>query len=340
MSSGIALSALACSGNHDRLAKTETTVTVGSGGSGGTVPTVGGGKVGGFGGSGPIEPPGPTKLTLVNGIVDDAAARFCFVPHPGGATNEQPWPGIEGLAFAKGSAIDLAALIPSRGDVEIHVFAGILSGTDKSCAELISAPPMFVRHQSLGIVPASAFDEEKSLLMVAAGCLGGKGYTDELETLVCGLQYTEDTPTAYLSAGFMSRLGGPNAVPLQFVHSSLGMGDDVAAYFQQGTASAPTLAMVSDWSFGSIGPFPPYSALSSSDIGAPSLAAVQIYSSAGGTTPIYESTLEQIFANSSLSESELADGVGLSFIAVGASPAASSGPWWNPITITVVKSDP
>ena len=94
----------------------------GMGGAGATATT----SVGEGGAGGIVEPPGPTRLTVVNGIVDAEAARFCFVPFPDGTSPGAPWPGPEGLGYARAARPDLATVIPAGTDVEVIAVAGAL----------------------------------------------------------------------------------------------------------------------------------------------------------------------------------------------------------------------
>lgn len=331
---------VACADDHDRLAKTaSSTSTTGVGGAGGAVATGGSSKVGGFGGGGPVEPDGPTKLTVVNGIVDDVAVRFCFVPYPDGATDEVLWPASEaGLAFAQAATIDLSGdVLPKLTDFELVIVAGDLGETaGMDCAEIIDAPPMFARVASLGVVPTAVIDEQKSLVLVPSGCLGGKSYTHDLEQLACGSAYTPDDPTATLLAGFLSRLDSPTAFAMQFMHASPGMGETQVTV-KPGENKA-SVAMASDWTIGAIAPFPPSLVLDDVDLASLQTATVEI--SAGGSMPIHITTFAQAFANGGLADDYLANGRGAAFIAVGANPQTGAGPWWHTMTVTAVASDP
>src|SRR5690606_28138043 len=116
-------------------------------------------------------------------------------------------------------------LLPEQSDVEVVVLAGDLAATGgESCIDLLTAPPAGVIAMSLGVLGEGVFLEEKSILLVPHGCLGGPGHEDEqLEELVCGAGYGVGRPTASLAAGFLSRIKSTDKLALQFVQASRGL---------------------------------------------------------------------------------------------------------------------
>jgi len=337
-------SSLGCSGNHDRLAKTDSTTTTaaGGGGAGGAAGGAGGATSSSSGTGGVIEPSGPTRLTVVNGIVDHDATRHCFLPYPDGSgSSALPWPGVEGLPYARGAVVDLASnVVPGEGDVEVVVFGGTLSLTGgESCVDLVASPPQGVESRSLGVLPATTFDEEKSLLLVTTGCLGGPGHSDgELQETVCGLGYSEQTPTASLIGGFMSRLGPDDKLPLQFVHASQTLGDAVMR-LRPGVEGGVAQYLVTQWSYGAIAPFPPYADYATADLIDLNLVELHLYLS-GEPEPLSVVPWPQAFAGSALTLDDVTDGRGLVFVAVGPSPTIAPGAWWNGFGYAVLPADP
>jgi len=336
---------LGCSGNHDRLAKTDSTTTTaaGGGGAGGAMGGAGGGTTSSSGTGGIIEPALPTKLTVVNGIVDHDATRHCFLPYPDASGSAAlPWPGVEGLPYSRGATIDpIAAVVPEEGDVELVVLGGALAPTGgETCVDLVAAPPQGVEVRSLGVLPAATFDEQKSLLLVTTGCLGGPGHTDEaLQESVCGFGYSEQTPTASLLGGFMSRLSeGGTQLPLQFVHASLGLADAVMR-LRPGIEGAVAPYLVTQWSYGAIAPFPPSLEYATAELVDLSLVELHVYLS-GEPEPISVVPWPAAFANSVLSLDDVTDGSGLVFVAVGPDPTVAEGSWWNGFSYAVLPADP
>ena len=330
----------ACGGDHSRLAKGDGGsggASSGSGGSGGETTS----QSGGTGGSGGfVEPPGPTKLTVVNGVVDQDAVRICFLPYPDAAgSGALPWPGVQGLPFARGAAPDLQIDLPEQGDVELVVMAGTLSATGgKGCLELITTVPSGVELQSVGVLPASALAEDKSLLLVLGGCLGGAGHSHEQEEVACGPGYSELTPNVSVLAGFMSRIVDADAVALQFAQGSLAL-PPLRLRVKPGDAGAQPALAVDSWTPGAIAPFPPLTSLTKLGLQIVDQAELLLYDTSS-SEPIHRATWQSALANSALSSADVSDGRGLVFISVGASWNLGAGPWWHGYTYTVVPADP
>ena len=220
----LAVDALGCSRDHGFLASTSSsgssgggsaTTSAASAGNGGGGAGAGGNNVGG-------EPPGPSRVTVLDAIVDEDAVRLCFVPYPDGDPTAEPWPGAAGLAYGDARTLDSASgVIPKSTDVLAIVIGGDLSQTaGKTCDEIVAeagtgsggaggaggatpGPPFIA--VSLGVLPASAFAAKRSLLLATAGCLGGAGHDDPNAALVCGNGYASTTPTARLAALALSR---------------------------------------------------------------------------------------------------------------------------------------
>jgi len=337
------LHSLGCGGDHSRLEKTETTTTNsgGAGGAGGSAGGTGGATSTSSGTGGVIEPPLPTKLSLVNGIVDHDATRHCFLPYPDSTgSGALPWPGVEGLPYARGASIDPIATVVPGGDVELFVVGGALAQTGgEACVDLVASPPQGVEVRSLGVLSAGVFDEQKSLLLVTTGCLGGPGHADQdLQEMVCGLGYSEQTPNASLVAGFMSRLTEADKLPMQFVHASQALGDAIMR-LRPGVDGAIAQYIVPQWSHGAIAPFPPYLALAKADLFDLATTQLEVYLPIE-PDPISAVPWSEAFAGSLLPIGEVSDGTGLVFVAVGPSPSVAAGSWWNGFSYAVLAADP
>ena len=287
-----------------------------------------------------MEPPGPTTLTVVNGVVDRDAVRFCFDAYPDPQPGSLPWPGVEGLPYARGTAVvELETLLPADDDVEVIVISGDLPATGGlSCDALATSPPVGVDVFGVGVLPASVFDEEKSLLLVAAGCHGGPGHTHEQEESVCGAGYTETRPNPTIVAGFMSRLGDFDKVAMQFAHASAGL-QSAAVKVRPGDVASVSQMATPSWSFGAIAPFPPFDAYSRGMLLDVAQARIELLPS-NGPDPFETVSFTEAFGNSNLTLDDVQDGVGITFVGVGAAPAMGTGSWWNAFTFAVVDSDP
>ena len=342
-----------CAGNHSSLAKTPGGAgpggSEGGGGHGadgatGGAPTTTGSGAAGAGGSVP-EPVGPNMLTLANGIVDWDEIRLCVVPYPAGG-DSLPWPTNDGLDFARARAVDpLSTVVPADSDVEIHVLAGDLAQSyGQSCSDLLTAPapaddaaaPLL--HASLGVVPSSVFSSNRSLLLVAYGCVGGPGHTDAVQDQICGATYAPGTPSVALAAGAMSRITEPSHVSLQFADASAAI-MQAQLRMHAGEEAAPAFLVTQYWSLGAILPYPPWTQFSRQELGVVDQAGIQIFTSSPAM-PAAEITLAQTFANSELGAGDIVDGAGYVLIAVGASPGLPDGPWWHAFTMTMVRADP
>lgn len=285
-------------------------------------------------------PSGPTELTVVDGINDYDAVRFCFLP------GDAPWPAAAtGLPFAQGQAVDLATEIPAGADVVPWVIAGDLTQTaGKTCAQILAlaapgdggAAPIVA--SALGVIPQSVLASGKSLLLVASGCLGGPGHDDPNAKLGCGQAYSAASPDPGAVLGAMSRITSPGRVGLQVAHASASLPtSDVRVLPSKMMATdsliAPSLP------FGGIGPVPPFAGLPLGDYGA--LDGVMIETALpGSSSPTSSTPLGEVFAKSAVSEAAFVDGAGLVLVAVGGYPGQPAGPFWHKLTFALVKADP
>ena len=102
----------------------------------------GGASSTGTGTGGTSEPPGPTRVTVVNGVNDYDAIRVCFLPYPAGDPAAKPWPTTaSGLLFAHAAVLDLAVDIPASTDVQPTIFAGDLSAIAGKTTAIFMARP-------------------------------------------------------------------------------------------------------------------------------------------------------------------------------------------------------
>ena len=336
-----------CSGNHSHLGNDDPTPGPPAGGAGGGSTSAAGGASSGAGGAGGVDagPPGPTKLTIVNGVTDYDAIRICFVPYPGRGGG-LPWPAAAtGLAFAGARVIDpIDQVIPEGVDVRAFVLAGDLAQTDgKSCTEILAAAGgegATLQVAPLAVLPASVFTSHKSVLFVPTGCLGGPGHAESggAEVLGCGRGYTATTPTSGLVALGMSREKNPSAVALQVVHASAAM-PVVDVGISPGTAAAVERRLASSLTPGAIGPQPPFMDLTSAALGVLGEVVLKTYAP-GTSSPTSAVLLEAAFANGGLNHADVVDGAAMVLVAVGGSPGLPAGPFWHAHTYVMVRADP
>lgn len=313
----------------------------GPGGAGGGSSGSSSGGAGGQGGSEiPIEPSGPPKLTLVNGINDYEAIRACFVPYPDGGDPDPIPAEATGLAFAAPLVIpDGNPAIAKDKDLLLHVIAGDLAKTaQKGCAELVNSPPAGVLVAPIAVIPASAFTAERSLLVVPNGCLGGDGHTDPLEQQACGQGYSIDTPTTNLVAAGMSRLLTQHTLSLQAAHASPAM-PMVDIRILSGIMGTMPYLVAPSLTPGQVGPFPPFQKLSRVSLGPIMSAQIGTFSP-NQTTASSALSLSDALARGGIDPADFADGKGFTLVAVGAAPGVAKGAFWHPLTWVVVRADP
>ncbi|XXX77812.1 hypothetical protein WMF30_03430 [Sorangium sp. So ce134] len=340
-----ALGAPGCTQDHDILGRDPPGASSTSGAGGGPGSTGSGATTTGAGGGDVVEPPGPTRLAVVNGVADHDAVRFCFLAYPDGAgAGVAPWPdAVAGLAFARSGAIEpLGVAIPEGASVQTHVIAGDLGATEGlDCAEILALaaePAAPIVAAGLPVLPASVFAEEKSLLLVATGCLGGEGHTHAREKQGCGDAYTVDTPTAGLVAVAMSRRTSFGKLSLQVAHASAAA-PPVTVRLAPARAEVSAVPVAQELSYGAISPFPPFAVLSRGDLGALEEVEIETYEPLSGTVTSSVS-MREILANSDVPADSITDGQGLVLVAIGAAPAAERGGFWHRLTYALLWADP
>lgn len=311
----------------------------------------------GSGTGGNIEPPGPTRVTVVNGVNDYDAIRICFLPYPAGDPAAMPWPAAaSGLPFARAAVLDLAVDIPANTDVRPTIFAGDLSKiAGKTCEQAIAlagsggggggggdagAAPAPIVAAALAVLPAPVFISEKSLLLAPIGCMGGPGHEGGSATLACGLSYTPSTPTVDLLAIGMSRITVSSHLALQVVNASvalqasdIGITPSIQNAMNQPLATAlPT---------GGIEPKPPFTKLTVNELGSLGEVAIKTFPAGQGTMfPTSNTPLGEAFQNGSVASSQLENGSGYVLVAVGSFPNIPAGAYWHKLTYSLIKANP
>lgn len=328
---------VACATGNDNLA------AGGAGAGAGTSSgAAGAGGAGGAEDAGiPIEPNGPPKLTLVNGINDYDAIRLCFVPWPDGG-DPPPIPAdANGLAFGAALVVDpQSAAIPAGKDLWVHAIAGDLAKTaGKNCNDLTAGAGIAgVVVAPIAVIPAAAFSAERSLLVVPNGCMGGPGHTDPLEKQACGETYSPDTPYPGLLAAGMSRLTKTGVISIQAAHAAPGM-PPVDVRMLPGIEGAMPNQIAPSLTLGEVGPFPPSQKLSRIKLG--SLAETQIGTFAPNQfNQSSASPLLDALARGGIDQTDFDDGQGFTLVGIGAAPGLPAGAFWHALTWTVVRSDP
>lgn len=339
--------ASACHG-HDSLAYTTGTTSSSSSGHGGASSShasssSSSGGAGGIGGAGGTEPSGPPKLTIVNGVPDYDAVRFCFLPYPAGDPKAVPWPAqASGLAFAHAVHVDpIASAIPSNVDVQAWVVGGDLASTQgKTCSEILAMAnqdggPSVVA-VAMPVVPAATFTAMRSLLVVAMGCLGGQGHDGKTATLGCGMTYTPDTPTATLFLAPMSRASKAGAIGLQVAIANVAA-PPADVTLAPGAMGAVEEVLAMDIAPGAIGA--QVAGVGLAGIGVVGEAQVRTYQPQ--TQAVTSSMpLSQIAKNGNLDLAKVVDGSHLVLVSVGGYPGTPETSFWHGHTYALIDGDP
>ncbi len=310
----------------------------------------------GSGTGGTSEPPGPTRVTVVNGVNDYDAIRICFLPYPAGDSSAKPWPApASGLPFAHASVLDLAVDIPANTDVRPTILAGDLTQVaGKTCEQAIAlaggsgggagggdaGPPPPIVAAALAVLPASVFTSEKSLLLAPIGCVGGPGHEGGTATLACGNTYTPSTPTVDLLALGMSRITVSSHVALQVVNASVALqASDIG--ITPSIQDAPNQPLATALPTGGIEPKPPFTKLTLNELGALGQVAIKTFLPGQGTMfPTSTTLLAEAFQNGTVASTQLEDGSGYVLVAVGSYPNIPAGSFWHKLTYSLIKANP
>lgn len=170
------------------------------------------------------------------------------------------------------------------------------------------------------------------------GCLGGPGHDGPLATLACGFNYSPSSPTVSLVALGMSRKIDKAHLSLQIVNASVALQPSdvkLRSGFDDGKewSVAPALAL------GTIAPSPPFSMVAVKDFGAIDKVLVKTFlpgqAFQSSATPLAEAS-----AQGMLPKTAIANGAGLTLVAVGAYPGIETGAFWHKLTFTLIKADP
>jgi hypothetical protein len=305
------------------------------------------------------EPPGPWRLTLLNGIVDQNAVRFCFARLTEGgeeAPELAPIPKAPGLAF--GSKLILSE-VPGVDFRTMDVHPYIVLGASDAPADLTCRAILDVREAgvsgrvavSLPLLPAGTLVDARSYLAVATGCgrewpgadAGSDGGSVDASfdagpdgASVCG-------PGASAQAGLvlvrLSRTNFTYELGFQVVHASAAT-PSVSFALDNGATNL-TLFFADDVNLGQISPRNQPGLVERSIFG-PSVgtARVRVHAAHSNAFPSVERTLSAVLMQSQLLESSLAPGKNYSFVMVGARPGQAVGAPLQAFRTVLVENSP
>jgi hypothetical protein len=357
-----ALAAQGCTTNHDALAFKPNAGGSAGGGTGGGAGTGGSGNAGGQPSSGgranpDVEPAGDNVLTIVNGVIDADSVRLCFarVTDAGEARELRGDPMPE-LSYAATTTLETLPEFSFADDtLEPWVITGDLSqieGLDCDAAvELAQSAEAEVtpdpeaesdgdleepklRARAAAVLPAGTVDVGRSILLVLTGCVGGAFYSDELETEICGDDYSPASPTLQPILVKLSREHRSDTVGLQALHASPATASlDIRA---AGDGGRVALVFASSVSFGAIEPRPADTRFSVSELGVDDGYGLQAVDERGAV--VLDESWNDVVSASGLS----GVGFGRTYTAIflGPDPAVQKRGWWNPPAFALVDNDP
>ncbi|HEX9296749.1 MAG TPA: hypothetical protein VF881_12980 [Polyangiaceae bacterium] len=316
------------------------------------------------------EPPGPWMLTLLNGVVDQDAVRFCFARVTDGgeeAPDLAPMPKAPGLPF--GAKMVLPALTGvdfATMDVHPYLVLGASEApADFTCrtilarrqngedADVGAAGPVAV---SLPLLPAGTLADARSYLAVATGCALEWPEVDAGTTDAGAADATVDATldagpdradvcgrAASAQAGLLlvrlSRTNFSYQLGFQVVHASAAT--PAASLALDNGATNLTLFFADDLNLGQIDPRNQPGLVERSIFG-PSLgtARVRIHAANSNAFPSIERSLSAVLLQSQLQESSLLDGHNYSFVMLGAGAGKAVGDPFQPFRTVLVENAP
>ena len=207
-----------------------------------------------------------------------------------------------------------------------------------SPAPVDSGPPSIppVRVRALPEVPAVAFSEAGSYLIVAGGCLGGPGVTDPSEKSVCGEHYAPGSPTLTEIVVHPSHGVAEGHVGLAFLGGTPAVRICDRVEIQPGADESP-LILAKNVPTGGVRPAPPDATHAAADLGVPvPSAAIRIFADAS-TDPIYAKPWATTLAAGGVTGIE--NGKGYTLVLIGPYPGFSKQSFWNDPVVTIVPDD-
>jgi hypothetical protein len=346
-----------CSTDHDLLAEKpdaamSNDIRIIYGNTGGTQMVDSGA---GIDDGGDPEPPGPWKLTWVNGVVDEESTRVCFVPLVGGkevAPDLPPLPSSDWLAFGGRIVLGAIPLVdPAVNDVHPYLIPKSAGGDPSmTCAAVLDAAAADGSSGgvlSLPTIPAGTLAAAHSYLAVATGCTqpvaiidGGvpsdKPAATSGET-VCGPDSA--TPNASLVLVRLSRLRNAPRLGFQFVHASAATPESTLSFAE--SLSGNTLFSISKLAFGQIAPPDKAKLVSRIDLStSPGMATVRVASTGSTPFPAVDASLSDILGRSGLGEQSLDAADAFTLVLLGARPGKTPPSPWHAFQPVMVENAP
>jgi hypothetical protein len=329
----------ACAASPSDLAQDDTSTAAststntGAGGSGAGGASGAGGS--GAGGALPVEPDGPMGVTFVNGLADAERAAVCLLASPYDALDPAAPLPADGLEPAASFALPSEAIVPR--ELELVLLAGPKSAIEGlSCRAVVDDPSLApgVSVTSMGVLPESVFEAQRSWLFAVSGC--AMRDHAEPETLgACGPGYAPDAPDPALVLAPMSRLADDGAVSLQTIHASAAT-VVYDLFVRTSFDGSNPIGIAQGVVLGQAAPFPPSTTFTASDFAAIDEVSLSAAIPGQGSTSLGETRLVVALGRGGLSETVVANGVNLVAVAVGSPPTLPPSEAFHPFTFVAV----
>lgn len=197
-----------------------------------------------------VEPDGTPVLRFLHGVADTKAVRLCVSQWGSSGPVGTSQPSDE-IPFGAAIDVPIADRTLSYRAAVVGGDAAALAKLD--CASVFTMPPAGVRVMPLPIIPAGTLTAPRSLLLVAAGCLGGATVVDP--AAVCSQLGSPTQLAPAFALVELSRVVPPDGfASVQVIHASSNLPSVKAVLVSSETEARDVVSLVD---LGEITPKPP-----------------------------------------------------------------------------------
>ncbi len=288
-------------------------------------------------------PDGPSVFTFMNGVPNARGLRVCFeAQQPNGFAPTEALPLPESaLGLPYGSAFSAETL--DGIDLENTAVRPVIYGGDlaalknKSCDQLTPLPEGVVQ-AALQSIPAGTLARGRSVLMVAAGCLGGDIPDAGDGQSVCGADFFPPFSNAKLFVASMERVGEANQLGIQVFAASAA--SDLVTIDHVVALPAGTNVLGQDLAAGEIYPRPPLYKFSVSGLGLkPENNSLRALTN-NAPEPQLVVPLTEALTRGGLTLESISNGQNYTVVLVGPRLGTGAGAWHSGSMISVLPSAP
>ncbi len=206
----------------------------------------------------------------------------------------------------------------------------VASGASDAAVE--AGPPPEAPAVRVGGLPALACghaERQKSILLVAAGCMGAPGFVDTLDNVVCGIGYSPDKPTLAPVLVQLSRIKKIDRVGLSVVNAAIAGESVTVQSVAPPEAALPNLTVAQGVSVGENSPKPPNFAASKAGLGFGGGDPTLDVSAAGTASPALSVPWKNGLAPAGTGGVE--EGETYAIVLLGPRVSVAVTKWWNPV---------